>query len=58
MIGDAIFDLQMAKSADITSCGVTWGSYRRENLLMEEPTFLIDEVHQLLQLEDFYLKQS
>lgn len=52
MIGDAIFDLQMAKSADVTSCGVTWGSHRRENLLMEEPTFLIDEVHQLLQLEN------
>ncbi|MBE1556741.1 HAD family hydrolase [Sporosarcina limicola] len=27
MIGDAIFDLQMAKAADVASCGVTWGSH-------------------------------
>ncbi|RLL48455.1 HAD family hydrolase [Oceanobacillus piezotolerans] len=57
MIGDAIFDLQMAKSANVASCGVTWGSHKREKLLEEEPTFLIDEVNQLLQLEDFRLKK-
>lgn len=56
MIGDAIFDLQMAKSANVFSCGVTWGSHKREKLLNEEPTFLIDEVNQLAQMEDFRLK--
>ena len=58
MIGDAIFDLQMAKSASVNSCGVTWGSHKREKLLIEKPTFLIDRVIQLLQLENFCLKQG
>ena len=57
MIGDAVFDLQMAKSANVASCGVTWGSHKREKLLEEEPTFLIDEVNQLLQLENFRFKK-
>lgn len=50
MIGDAIFDLQMAKSAKVASCGVTWGSHKKEKLLEEGPTFIIDEVKQLLLL--------
>ena len=58
MIGDAIFDLQMAKSASVNSCAVTWGSHKREQLLMEKPTFLINNVIELLQLENFCLKQG
>lgn len=48
MIGDAIFDLQMAKAAGVSSCGVTWGSHRRDQLSKEKPTHLIDNVRQLL----------
>ncbi|MFJ8236173.1 HAD family hydrolase [Ureibacillus sp. NPDC094379] len=50
MIGDAIFDLQMAKSAGVASCGVTWGNHKKDMLLTEEPTYIFDEVNQLLQL--------
>lgn len=50
MIGDAIFDLQMANAAGVQSCGVTWGSHSREKLQQENPAFLIDEVKQLASL--------
>lgn len=53
MIGDAIFDLQMAKSAGVKSCGVTWGSHNKELLITEEPTYIIDEISQLLHLKHF-----
>ncbi|RFA34769.1 hypothetical protein CAI16_10315 [Virgibacillus dokdonensis] len=48
MVGDAIYDLQMAKAAAISSCGVTWGSHKREQLTEEKPDHLIDEVMQLV----------
>lgn len=54
MIGDAIFDLQMAKAANVHSCGVTWGSHPKEKLQEENPTFLVDEVYQLAELEGLY----
>lgn len=54
MIGDAIFDLQMAKAANVLSCGVTWGSHPKEKLQEENPTFLVDEVYQLAELEGLY----
>lgn len=54
MIGDAIFDLQMAKAAGVNSCGVTWGSHGKEKLQEENPTFLVDDVKQLLELEMHY----
>lgn len=54
MIGDTIFDLQMAKDAGVHSCGVTWGSHRKEKLLEEKPTFLVDVVQQLVKLKGLY----
>ncbi|CAM5179477.1 HAD superfamily hydrolase (TIGR01509 family)/HAD superfamily hydrolase (TIGR01549 family)OS=Ureibacillus acetophenoni OX=614649 GN=SAMN05877842_11363 PE=4 SV=1 [Ureibacillus acetophenoni] len=50
MIGDAIFDLQMAKSAGVVSCGVTWGSHKKDLLLTEEPDYVIDEIGELLHI--------
>ncbi|WP_146551675.1 HAD family hydrolase [Rummeliibacillus sp. SL167] len=55
MIGDTIFDLQMAKSANVFSCGVTWGSHSKEALQEERSTFLVDEVNQLAMLEELWL---
>lgn len=52
MIGDATFDLQMAKSAGVNSCGVTWGSHPEEKLAEENPTFLIQNVQDLLCLHE------
>ncbi|MCM3477870.1 HAD family hydrolase [Caldifermentibacillus hisashii] len=57
MIGDAIFDLQMAHAAGVASCGVTWGSHKKEKLVKEQPKFLIHEVKQLLVLEECMLNE-
>ena len=43
-IGDAIFDMQMANSAKVASCAVTWGT---EELKSENPTYIIHEVTEL-----------
>ncbi|WP_307725169.1 HAD family hydrolase [Kurthia zopfii] len=48
MIGDAIFDLQMGKAANVKTCAVTWGSHSVEQLSAENPDFIIDEALQLL----------
>ena len=46
-IGDAIFDMQMAHNAGVSSCAVTWGSHSEEKLKLEHPHFIITNVHQL-----------
>ncbi|POA02595.1 HAD family hydrolase [Staphylococcus caprae] len=46
-IGDAIFDIQMAKNAGVSSCAVTWGSHSEEKLKLEIPDFIITNVNQL-----------
>lgn len=48
MIGDAIFDLQMAHAAGVASCGVSWGSHGTEKLAAEHPTYLIHDMKGLL----------
>ena len=52
MIGDAIFDIQMGKSAGCKTCAVTWGSHAEELLLAESPTFCIHKVSNLLSLNE------
>ncbi|AVK85654.1 haloacid dehalogenase [Lysinibacillus sp. B2A1] len=52
MIGDAIFDIQMGKSAGCRTCAVTWGSHSEELLLTESPTFCIHKVSNLLSLNE------
>lgn len=46
-IGDAIFDIQMANSAKVASCAVTWGTHSIEELKSENPTYIIHEVTEL-----------
>ena len=46
-IGDAIFDMQMANSAKLASCAVTWGTHSIEELKSENPTYIIHEVTEL-----------
>ena len=46
-IGDAIFDMQMANSAKVASCAVTWGTHSIEELKSENPTYIIHEVTEL-----------
>jgi 3-amino-5-hydroxybenzoic acid synthesis related protein len=47
MIGDANNDVICAKSAYITSIGVTWGDVRKEKLLMAKPDYVVDTVDEL-----------
>lgn len=46
-IGDALFDMQMANSAKVASCAVTWGTHSIEELKSENPTYIIHEVTEL-----------
>lgn len=46
-IGDAIFDMQMANSAKVASCAVTWGTHSIEELKSENPTYIIHEITEL-----------
>lgn len=46
-IGDAIFDIQMAKSIDVSSCAVTWGSHSKKSLSSENPSYIIDLINEL-----------
>lgn len=50
MIGDAIYDIQMAKSATVISCGVTWGTHSEELLRNEKPEYIVHEMKELLKL--------
>lgn len=50
MIGDAIFDIQMGKAAGINTCGVTWGAHNVDVLKNENPSYLINNVSELLEL--------
>lgn len=58
MIGDTIFDVQMAKAAGVYSCGVTWASHEKEILIKENPTFLVEETRQLAVLESLGMKNK
>ncbi len=48
MVGDAIFDIQMGKSAGVHTCGVTWGSHSVEMLEGENPDIMIESPLELL----------
>lgn len=48
MVGDAVFDLQMGKSAGVHTAAVTWGSHSEENLKKEAPDFVAHSNQELL----------
>ncbi|KDM92026.1 HAD family hydrolase [Photobacterium galatheae] len=50
MIGDACYDIQMAKSAQVRSCAVLWGAHSRHQLADESPDHLIENTADLLTL--------
>ncbi|MFU0769354.1 HAD family hydrolase [Staphylococcus pasteuri] len=49
-IGDAIFDIQMAKAAGIKSCAVTWGSHSSKDLISENPDYVLSEVDEIIRV--------
>ena len=53
MVGDAIFDIQMTKAANVESCTVTWGSHSKKELEGEKPTYMVDTVQELLTINFF-----
>ncbi|KRL37885.1 HAD family hydrolase [Liquorilactobacillus uvarum] len=50
MIGDAIYDLQMGRTAGVFTCGVTWGAHASSLLEKEKPDYLVDKVIDLLKI--------
>ncbi|SOC42619.1 HAD family hydrolase [Ureibacillus acetophenoni] len=50
MVGDAIFDIQMGKSAGCKTVAVNWGSHSKDQLLNEEPSYFANEVSDLFRI--------
>lgn len=48
MVGDSVYDLQMAKAAGMDSVGVTYGVHSREDFMACHPLFVIDHFNDLL----------
>jgi phosphoglycolate phosphatase len=55
MIGDSLFDLQMAQNAGMDALGVSWGVQEADSLQDLEPTGLI---HEMNELPDWLLQQA
>ena len=49
-LGDDKRDIESANSAGITSVGVTWGCTSREELLLANPDYLIDDITEIYNL--------
>ena len=49
MVGDSAVDVQTARNANVSACGVTWG-FQPETFAAAPPDFLIDEMRQLVAL--------
>ncbi len=47
MIGDTSHDLQMARNADVSSVGVTFGAHQRDTLMALQPLVCVDSIEAL-----------
>ena len=50
MVGDMPVDIAMGKNAGTETCAVTYGNSSREQLQESKPTFLIDDMRELVSL--------
>jgi phosphoglycolate phosphatase len=48
MIGDSGVDIQTARNAQVSSCGVTWG-FQPESLVIHPPDMLVNRIDELTQ---------
>jgi phosphoglycolate phosphatase len=48
VIGDSIFDLDMAKNAGVDAIGVTTGLHNKEMLQKSEPLHIVEGLHEVL----------
>ncbi|MCI1647205.1 MAG: HAD family hydrolase [Bacteroides sp.] len=49
-IGDSAVDMQTARNAGVTSCGVTWGFRPKRELEEFHPTYLVDRAEEILSI--------
>jgi 2-phosphoglycolate phosphatase len=47
MVGDMAVDIQAGKTAGISTCAVTYGLGKREDLIRAEPDFIINDIREL-----------
>ncbi len=50
VVGDTTFDIDMGNSAGCRTVAVTYGNHSRERLLGSNPTRLVEDFHELLEL--------
>lgn len=50
IIGDTYVDIHMAKNAGVDSCAVLWGFSTNEQLKKENPTYLVSQPKEILQI--------
>ncbi|NDV58932.1 HAD family hydrolase [Bacteroides sp. 519] len=50
-VGDSGVDMQTAKNAGVTACGVTWGFRPIEELQMFNPEYIVDTAEEILSIE-------
>lgn len=48
MIGDARYDLQMGKNANVKTCGAKWGAFDVQSLIKEKPDYLAEHPMDIL----------
>ncbi|KRL84526.1 HAD family hydrolase [Ligilactobacillus apodemi] len=51
MIGDAIYDIQMGQAAGIQTAGVHWGAFDWDQVVAQKPTFALEMVKQLAEID-------
>ncbi len=47
-LGDSNVDMQTGKAAEVDVCGVTWGFRPKEELMKENPSYIISKVDEIL----------
>jgi phosphoglycolate phosphatase len=50
MVGDTDKDVDVGRNAGVMTCGVTYGSFSREQMAALRPDWIIDKIHDLLQI--------
>ena len=50
VVGDTIYDLQMARNAGCHTCGVTFGNHSAEQLRSQNPDFIVDSFPELKEI--------